>query len=630
MDSTKLPDVAVEMKPRIVPAETTDGLGTVDGTVTPTAISWKNLTFKVPSGKGTKQLLHSVAGNLRPGEMTAIIGPSGAGKTTLLNILSGFQVRSFQGDLFVNGQPLKDRSFRKLSSYVVNGEELLPHLTVRETVDAAAKLKLPADFTYKQRSAMITRILRLWGLDNCESRYVKNLSTGQRKRVMLAQELVNSPPVLFLDEPTSGLDSSNSLQCILTLKQFALRGHTVACCIHQPSSRIFQLFDRLYVLADGYCIYHGNARDLLSYLTANNLHCPPFYNPADFVIEVASGDHGDVKEDLARCTQRQGELVPCNPAPKSLSNGGGDLNEPVPVIAPLLKKEDHQLVNTAPFCVQTKVLIKRCCVSLIRNPLVFHLRLATHILVAVCMGLLYYDIGGKAENMFNNATLVFFSAIFLTFTGMMPVVLNYPLEAAVFTRERNNSWYTLKAYYLSKTIVELPFQVAYPVIFVAIVYWMTSQPPEPNRFSMFLLLSVLLTIVAHSLGTLIGAFTSVQVAVFLAPAVAIPMLLFSGFVVTLRAMPSYLHWISYLSFVRYAYEGCMMTLYGYGRPEMPCNDEEDSTGPCLFTDPMEFIRFLGLNVITVELCAVALLVFVVLLNAATYLALRLRVKRAFC
>ncbi|KAH9375355.1 hypothetical protein HPB48_019058 [Haemaphysalis longicornis] len=109
----------------------------------------------------TKQLLHNVAGNLRPGEMTAIIGPSGAGKTTLLNVLSGFQSRSFQGDLFVNGQPLKDRSFRKLSSYVVNGEELLLHLTVRETVDAAAKLKLPADFTYKQRSAMLVFHLRL-------------------------------------------------------------------------------------------------------------------------------------------------------------------------------------------------------------------------------------------------------------------------------------------------------------------------------------------------------------------------------------------------------------------------------------------------------------------------------------
>ncbi|KAK8778884.1 hypothetical protein V5799_019775 [Amblyomma americanum] len=578
---------------------------------------------------GTKPLLRNLSGNLRPGEMTAVIGPSGAGKTTLLNVLAGFQTRSFEADLFVNGQPCKDRSFRKLSSYVVSGEDLLPHLTVRETVDAAAKLKLPADVTYKQRSALVSGILKLWGLDTCEGRYVKNLSTGQRKRVMLAQELVYSPPVLFLDEPTSGLDSSNALQCILTLKKFALKGHTVVCSIHQPSSRLFQLFDKLYILADGYCIYQGAVRDLLTFFTANSLHCPAFYNPADFVIEVASGDYGDVKGDLVRYAERHSDPVPCSAAPKSLANGGDDLIEPVTAIAPLLKQDDHRLVTTAPCCVQMNVLLKRCCLSLIRNPMVFHLRLATHLLVGVCMGLLYYDIGQRADSFFNNATLIFFSAIFLTFTGMMPVVLNYPLEAAVFTRERYNSWYTLKAYYLSKSIVELPFQVAYPSIFVAIVYWMTSQPPEMSRFFMFSLLCILLTLVAHSLGMLIGAFASVEVAVFLAPAVAIPMLLFSGFVVTLRAMPRYLHWISYVSFVRYAYEGCMLVIYGYDRPEMECAEPDEWSVPCLFTEPSEFIRFMGLNEVSVEVCATALVAFAVLLNVATYVALRLRVKRTF-
>ncbi|KAK8757146.1 hypothetical protein V5799_000152, partial [Amblyomma americanum] len=244
MDSSVLPDVAVEIKPQILKADEADGPYATDAPVIPTTVSWKNLTYKVPDKKGTKPLLRNLSGNLRPGEMTAVIGPSGAGKTTLLNVLAGFQTRSFEADLFVNGQPCKDRSFRKLSSYVVSGEDLLPHLTVRETVDAAAKLKLPADVTYKQRSALVSGILKLWGLDTCEGRYVKNLSTGQRKRVMLAQELVYSPPVLFLDEPTSGLDSSNALQCILTLKKFALKGHTVVCSIHQPSSRLFQLFDK--------------------------------------------------------------------------------------------------------------------------------------------------------------------------------------------------------------------------------------------------------------------------------------------------------------------------------------------------------------------------------------------------
>ncbi|XP_054928415.1 ATP-binding cassette sub-family G member 1-like isoform X3 [Dermacentor andersoni] len=432
MELSQLPDVAIEMKPQIVPAAVDDGPYGIDAPVAPTTISWRNLVYKVPDGKGTKQLLRHISGSLRPGEMTAVIGPSGAGKTTLLNALAGFQTRSFEVDLFVNGQPFKERSFRKLSSYVMSGDDLLQHLTVRETVDAAAKLKLPSDVPYKSRSALVSRILKLWGLDTCENRHVKNLSTGQRKRVMLAQELVYSPPVLFLDEPTSGLDSSSALQCVLTLKQFARKGHTVACSIHQPSSRIFQLFDRLYVLGDGYCLYHGTVRDLLPTLTANGLQCPAFYNPADFLIEVASGEYGDVKGDLVRYAERHNDVFSTNPAPKSLANGGGHLNEPAAVLAPLLKQ------------------------------MVFHLRLATHLLVGVCMGLLYYDIGGRADSFFNNATLVFFSAIFLTFTGMMPVVLSYPLEAAVFTRERNNSWYTLKAYYLSKSIVELPFQGSQP------------------------------------------------------------------------------------------------------------------------------------------------------------------------
>ncbi|XP_075555291.1 ATP-binding cassette subfamily G member 4-like isoform X2 [Dermacentor variabilis] len=629
MELSQLPDVAIEMKPHIVPAAVDDGPYGIDVPVAPTTISWKNLVYKVPDGKGTKQLLRHISGILRPGEMTAVIGPSGAGKTTLLNALAGFQTRSFEADLFVNGHPFKERSFRKLSSYVMSGDDLLQHLTVRETVDAAAKLKLPSDVPYKQRSALVSRILKLWGLDSCENRQVKNLSTGQRKRVMLAQELVYSPPVLFMDEPTSGLDSSSALQCVLTLKQFARKGHTVACSIHQPSSRIFQLFDRLYVLGDGYCLYHGTVRELLPTLTANGLQCPAFYNPADFLIEVASGEYGDVKGDLVRYAERHNDVFSTNPAPKSLANGGDHLNEPLAVLAPLLKQEDHGLVTISSCSVQMNVLLKRCYLSLIRNPMVFHLRLATHLLVGVCMGLLYYDIGGRADSFFNNATLVFFSIIFLTFTGMMPVVLSYPLEAAVFTRERNNSWYTLKAYYLSKSIVELPFQVAYPTLFVAIVYWMTSQPPEMNRFVMFLFLSILLTLVAHSLGTLIGAFASVQVAVFLAPAVAIPMLLFSGFVVTLKAMPSYLHWISYVSFVRYAYEGCILSVYGFDRPELECDEQKEGAVPCLFTEPSDFVSFLGLNVVSVEVCAGALIVFVVLLNAATYVALKMRVKRTF-
>ncbi|CAN8032012.1 unnamed protein product, partial [Ixodes persulcatus] len=405
-----------------------------------------------------KNLLNDLSGNLRSGELTAILGPSGAGKTTLLNILSGFQTRSCQGQLFVNGQATKEKSFRKLSSYIMNGDNLIQHLTVRETIDAAARLKMPENSTYQQRDALVTNLLKSWDLDGCEHRAIRHLSSGQRKRVTVAQELVNTPPVIFLDEPTSGLDSSSSLQCIMLLRELATRGLTIAFSIHQPSSRLFQLFDRLYVLAEGSCIYRGPAKDMVLHLNSNGLQCPPFYNPADFMIEVASGDYGSVKDSLVEYTNRNMDKVPCY-APAMTNGHTEDTQHDEVAVVPLLTKEDRVFVNKVSLGLQIKVLLKRCYLSLVRNPMVFHLRLATHLTVGVIMGLLYYGTGNRADLLFNNATLVFFALMFLTFTGMMPVVLVFPLEASVFTRERCNSWYTLKAYYLAKTIVEIPFQV---------------------------------------------------------------------------------------------------------------------------------------------------------------------------
>ncbi|KRT84531.1 ABC transporter ATP-binding protein [Oryctes borbonicus] len=131
------------------------------------------------------------------------------------------------------------------------------------------------------------------------------LSGGERKRLSIALELINNPPIIFLDEPTTGLDDLASAQCIALLKSLSHGGRTIICSVHTPSARLFAQFDQAYVLADGMCVYQGYGPNLVEYLENIGLICPTHYNPADFMIEVCCGEYGNYADKLASMANTQ-------------------------------------------------------------------------------------------------------------------------------------------------------------------------------------------------------------------------------------------------------------------------------------------------------------------------------------
>jgi len=224
--------------------------------------------LKFPNGGiGLRNVLISEG----PGKLLGIMGASGAGKTTLLNVMAGL-VKPTQGQILINGFDIntqKDK-IHGVIGYVSQDDLLIEELTVYQNLYYNAKLCF-ADFTEEQLHKRVMEVLENLGLDQRKDLRVgnpldKTISGGQRKRLNIALELIREPAILFLDEPTSGLSSRDSENVIDLLKELSLKGKLIFVVIHQPSSDIYKMFDKMIIMdTGGFPAYYGPPVEAVTY-----------------------------------------------------------------------------------------------------------------------------------------------------------------------------------------------------------------------------------------------------------------------------------------------------------------------------------------------------------------------------
>ncbi|XP_050723017.1 protein white-like isoform X2 [Eriocheir sinensis] len=530
--------------------------------------AWRDLNVYAGGGNIIRKrpkahILKNVSGVCEGGQLLAIMGASGAGKTTLLNVLT-YRTRKLDitGDIFINGRPVDMRTIAGVSAYVQQEDLFTGVFTVEEQLNFNAQLRIGKDVPQSERKRRVAEVMTELGLNKCANTRIgipgriKGISGGEKKRLAFACEMITNPLLLLCDEPTSGLDSFMAQSVVRAMKRLTGLGKTVIATIHQPSSEVFAMFDRLLLLAEGRVAFQGTVEEAHIFFTRLERPCPSNYNPADhFIYSLAI--RGGMEEECrqfvshvcdsfrdAEGVEVRRHIDECMEPPKS--------DDALASIK--LPKSPYR----ASWVNQFAAMTRRNFLEQIRDPILLTLKIFQSLFFAVVFGLIYLDLDKDGINLTavtNISGVLFVFVTNMTFANMFPVVTTFSAEMPLFLREHWNGLYRTDVYFLTRNLVELPIFIISSFGFILIAYYMVGLRSDFENFLIASLIIVIVANVAVSYGYMISCLAkNYQTALVLSTPLTFPLLLFGGFYMKPGTIPPYLDWLSYLSWFKYAFE----------------------------------------------------------------------------
>nr|B9G300.2 RecName: Full=ABC transporter G family member 52; Short=OsABCG52; AltName: Full=Pleiotropic drug resistance protein 18; Short=OsPDR18 [Oryza sativa Japonica Group] len=547
----------------------------------------KKITHKIP-------ILHNVSGIIKPHRMTLLLGPPGSGKTSLLLALAGTSTLKVSGTITYNGHSMEEFVPQRSAAYVSQHDVHMAELTVRETVNFAAKCQgvghhydllmellrrekeqnikpdpeidiyLKAATTGEQKAEVVTNhILKILGLDICADTIVGNnmlrgISGGQKKRLTTAEMIVTPGRALFMDEISTGLDSSTTFQIVNTIRQtIRILGGTAVIALLQPAPETYELFDDIILLSDGQVVYNGPRDHVLEFFKSVGFKCPERKCVADFLQEVTSRKDQKQYWIGSDDTYQYVPVTMIAEAFQSFHVGQAIRSE---LAIPFEKSKNHPAaLATSKYGVSMKELLKaniyREILLMKRNSFLYIFKAIQLKLVAINAMTVFIRTNMYRDSIENGRS--YMGALFY---GMMMIVYSALAEMGpaiaklpVLFKQRDLLYYPSWTYSLPSWIIKIPISFLNTTVWVFLTYYVIGFDPNVLRFfRQFLVLFVLCEVIYALFRFIVALTRHPVIASNMGPFCILIFMLSCGFILTRDDVKKWWIWLYWISPLMYA------------------------------------------------------------------------------
>ncbi|GAY38373.1 hypothetical protein CUMW_036200 [Citrus unshiu] len=529
--------------------------------------------------------------------LTLLLGPPGSGKSTLLLALAGKLDGNLNksGSITYNDWELDEFQVQRTSAYIGQTDNHIAELTVRETLDFAARcqgandsfaayikdltrlekerhirpnpeidafMKVASSVGGKKHSVSTDYVLNVLGLDLCSdtvvgSEMLRGVSGGQKKRVTTGEMIVGPRKTLFMDEISTGLDSSTTYQIVKCVRNFVHQmDATALMALLQPPPETFELFDDLVLLSDGYLVYQGPRAEVLEFFESLGFRLPPRKGVADFLQEVTS------KKDQAKYwadTSKPYVFLPVSEIANAFKSSRFGKSLESSLAVPFDKSKSHpSALATTKYAVSKWELFRTCFAREIllisRHRFFYMFRTCQVAFVGFLTCTMFLKTRQHPTDEKKGALYLnchFFGMVHMMFNcfSELPILIS---RLPVFYKQRDNYFHPAWAWSIASWILRVPLSIIEAVVWSCIVYYTLGFAPGAGRFFRYMLLLFSIHQMALGLYRMMASIArDMVIANTFGSASMLAILLLGGFIIPKESIKSWwiwMYWVSPLSY----------------------------------------------------------------------------------